>query len=66
MEENEKILAHIVKCIRETGSDPRDQIRGYITSGDERYITRNGEARRLIGNIEVARLEQYLGQESEC
>lgn len=60
MENNQKVLEYIVKCIEETGSNPYDQIMGYITSGDERYITRNGDARRLIKNVELPTLEQYL------
>ena len=65
MDNNQQVLEYIVKCITETGNDPRDQIIGYITSGDERYITRNGDARRLIRNVEISRLEQYLFQGSE-
>ena len=65
MEHNQQVLEYIVKCITETGNDPCDQIIGYITSGDERYITRNGDARRLIRNVEISRLEQYLFQGSK-
>ena len=60
MEDNRKILEYIVKCIEETGSNPRDQIKGYLSSGDERYITRNGDARRLIKSLEIILLKQYI------
>lgn len=60
MEDNQKILEYIVKCIEETGSNPRDQIKGYLSSGDERYITRNGDARRLIKSIDMAVMEEYI------
>ena len=63
MEENEKVLAHIVKYIRETGSDPRDQITGYVRSGDERYITRSGNARDLIKILDNSQLEQYISNQ---
>ena len=54
MDNNQRVLEYIVKCIEETGSNPRDQIRGYVSSGDERYITRNGDARRLIKSLEIS------------
>ena len=60
MEDNRKILEYIVKCIEETGSNPRDQIKGYLSSGDERYITRNGDARSLIKSVEQSFLKQYV------
>ena len=65
MENDQKVLEYIVRCIEETGSNPYDQIMGYIRSGDERYITRNGDARRLIRNVEISRLEQYLFEGSK-
>ena len=60
MDNNQRVLEYIVKCIEETGSNPRDQISGYITTGDERYITRNGDARRLIKSLEIILLKQYI------
>ena len=60
MEDNRKILEYIVKCIEETGSNPRDQIKGYLSSGDERYITRNGDARRLIKSVASLELVQFI------
>lgn len=64
MEDNRKILEYIVKCIEETGSNPRDQIKGYLTSGDERYITRNGNARRLIKSVDFSILKHFLDKPS--
>ena len=60
MDNNQRVLEYIVKCIEETGSNPRDQIRGYVSSGDERYIPRNGDARRLIKSLEIILLKQYI------
>lgn len=64
MENNQQILAYIVKCIEETGSDPHVQIKGYVSTGNECYITRNGDARRLIKSVERDRLEQYISDRS--
>lgn len=60
MEDNQKILEYIVKCIEETGCNPWDQIKGYLSSGDERYITRNGDARRMINSIAISEMEQFI------
>ena len=63
MENNQQVLEYIVKCIEGTGSDPHAQIKGYVTTGNECYITRNGDARRLIKSVERDCLEQYI---SDC
>ena len=64
MNKNEQMLEYIVKCIRATGNDPHDQIDGYIRSGNERYITRNGNARALIKSIDRSQLERYVSDRS--
>ena len=62
MEKQDNMLAYIIRCIEETGNDPRAQIKGYLSSCDERYITRNGDARRLIKSIDNLALEQYVAE----
>lgn len=64
MENNQQVLEYIVKCIKDTGNDPHTQIRGYVVSGNECYITRKGDARRLIKSVEPSRLEQYVAERS--
>ena len=58
--DEQQILPYIIKCIEESGSDPRSQIKGYLSSGDERYITRYGNARSLIKSVEQSFLKQYV------
>ena len=60
--EKQQILPYIVKCIEESGSDPRSQIIGYINSGNELYITRKGNARELIKAVDFSELEQFVGE----
>lgn len=60
MENNQQVLEYIVKCIKATGNDPQTQIRGYVVSGNECYITRKGNARRLIKSVETSCLERYV------
>ena len=60
MENNQQVLEYIVKCIKETGNDPRTQIRCYGVSGIDCYITRSGNARMLIRSVEPSCLENYV------
>ena len=38
----------IISSIKKSGHDPYAQIYGYLTSGNDMYITRTGNARELI------------------
>ena len=58
--ENKDTLEYIVSCIEKSGNDPRSQIYGYITTGNECYITRYGDARDLIKSVDISRLEKYV------
>ena len=64
MDNNQQVLEYIVKCIKDTGSDPHIQIKGYVDSGNERYITRNGDARNLIKSVDPSLLEHYVADRS--
>ena len=64
MEYNQQVLEYIAKCIEDTGNDPRIQINGYVVSGNECYITRKGDARRLIKSVETSYLERYVAEHS--
>lgn len=58
--ENKDTLEYIISCIEKSGNDPRSQIYGYLTTGNECYITRNGDARELIKSVDLSVLTQYL------
>ena len=58
--EFEKTMEHIVASIRSAGYEPYDQLYGYLKTGDETYITRNGNARQQIKELEHDQLEQYV------
>lgn len=64
MQENKHTLDYIVRCIEDTGNDPKTQIYGYIKSGNDCFITRNGDARNLIKGVEASQLEQYVAKRS--
>lgn len=58
--ENKATLEYIISCIEKSGNDPRSQIYGYLTTGNECYITRVGNARDLIKSINKQVLTHYL------
>ena len=62
--ENKDTLEYIISCIEKSGNDPRSQIYGYITTGNELYITRHGNARELIKTIDVSVLAEYTSKQN--
>ena len=58
--ENKETLEYIISCIEKSGNDPRSQIYGYYTTGNECYITRYGDARKLIKIIDMAVVAEFL------
>ena len=64
MDNNQQVLEYIAKCIEDTGNDPQIQIRGYVVSGNECYITRYGDASNLIKSVDPALLEHYMAGRS--
>ena len=50
----------IISSIKKSGHDPCAQIYGYLTSGKDMYITRTGNARELIKQLDKAQLLAYV------
>ena len=46
--------------IKKSGHDPYAQIYGYLTAGNDMYITRTGNARELIKQLDKAQLLAYV------
>ena len=59
-EQLHEIMEHIIKSIRQAGYEPYDQLTAYLLTRDERYITRNGNARDMISKISRSNLTQYI------
>ena len=62
MKDNKFIAAmeRIVSSIEKTGMDPYDQLYGYLTTGNDMYITRTGNARALIKTLEWEQVWEYV------
>lgn len=58
-EQTVRLLHKIAASIKESGLDPYAQITGYIRTGNDRYITRIGNARELIKQVDRNILKQF-------
>lgn len=56
----EVTMEEIVRAIAEAGYDPYDQIYGYVTKGKEEFITRNGNAREKIKQLNWLEVKEYV------
>lgn len=55
----EKQLNRIVSLLEDAGYDPIAQLQGYIEEKDSSYITRQGNARDIINNIDIKSVIEY-------
>lgn len=53
-------IQYIIEEIRSAGYDPYAQLTGFVRTRDDRYITRRGNARSLILELDFAQVQQYL------
>ena len=61
MENNANILMErITTAIRDAGYVPYDQLTAFLKTGDDRYITRRDNARKLIQEVSQKELQNYL------
>ena len=56
----EVTMEEIVRSIAEAGYDPYDQLYGYVTKGKEEFITRNGNAREKIKQLNWLEVKKYV------
>ena len=59
-------LEYIADCIRQVGYDPFYQLNAYLETGNLGYITRTGDARKLIGYFDRVQIEEYLRGIEKC
>ena len=57
-----KTIAEIIHLIENAGFDPYSQLYGFVLTGKPEYITRNGNAREKIKNLNWLDLKKYVEQ----
>lgn len=60
IENPSEVFDSIVESIKEAGYDPYSQLYGYLQDGDLSYITRKGNARQLISDLDRAVLKDLI------
>ena len=53
-------MQEIVISIKEAGYEPYDQLYAYVTTGNNSYITRKGNARALVAELDRDRIWNYI------
>ena len=53
-------IRYIIEEIRSAGYDPYAQLSGFVRTRDVRYITRRGNARSLIQELDFVQVQNYL------
>ena len=59
----EKTLNEIIEALKERGYNPYDQLKGYISLGDDSYITRHNGARDKIHTLDKDQISKYLKEQ---
>ena len=49
-----------MSALTNAGYDPYAQLTGYLQTGDETFITRNGNARAIIKTLDIKQISKYI------
>ena len=60
--EFEKAMDIIAAAISDAGYNVREQLTGFLLTGDPTYITRRNEARTLIKGVDQEQLRRYINE----
>ena len=58
--EFEKQMLSILSAMRQAGYDPLAQFTGYLQTGDDTFITRNGDARTIVRSLDREQIAEYV------
>ena len=56
----EKQIALVISALSDAGYDPYAQLAGFLQTGDETFITRNGNARAIIKTLDIKQISKYI------
>ena len=60
--EIEKVMDIIASAISDAGYKVREQLTGFLLTGDPTYITRRNDARTLIKSVDQEQLRRYINR----
>ena len=59
-EKFQKEIECIISALRDAGYDPYEQLYAYAITGNETFITRKGDARNMVTNLDREDLIEYV------
>ena len=56
----QETMDYVVSVLKDAGYEPYDQLYAYASTGNESYITRKGDARKLIAQFDREQVRNYI------
>ena len=53
-------MSEVYMALLEAGFEPFDQLTGYVRTGNDQYITRRHNARKIVTEMDTEMIKQYL------
>ena len=53
-------MSEVYTALQEAGFEPFDQLTGYVRTGNDQYITRRHNARKIVTEMDPELIKQYL------
>ena len=53
-------ISEVNLAMKEAGYDPFDQLTGYVRTGNDKYITRRHNARKIVTEMDPEMIKLYL------
>ena len=53
-------IEYIISVLRDAGYEPYDQLYAYVHTGNDTYITRKGNARALVTELDKEQVWAYI------
>ncbi len=56
----EETIDYVVTVLKEAGYEPYDQLYAFVSTGNDSYITRKGNARSLVAELDREQIWKYI------
>jgi len=56
----EETIDYVVSVLKDAGYEPYEQLYAYLNTGNESYITRKGNARTMVSELDRERIWKYI------
>ena len=53
-------MSEVYMALQQAGFEPFDQLTGYVRTGNDQYITRRHNARKIVTEMDPEMIKQYL------